>query len=86
MASNSGTVFVVLKHWDEREAEEDLVFNIARRINAQAFMQIPEASIYALSPPSVPGMGAVGGLELMLQDTLSRPASELAAAHQYAGR
>lgn len=80
MASNSGTVFVVLKHWDEREDDANLVFNVARRINAQAFMQVPEASIYAISPPSVPGMGAVGGLELMLQDTLSRPASELAAA------
>ncbi|PLW68476.1 efflux RND transporter permease subunit [Pseudohalioglobus lutimaris] len=80
MASNSGTVFVVLKHWDEREDKQNLVFNVARRINAQAFAQIPEASIYAISPPAVPGMGAVGGLELMLQDTLSRPASELAAA------
>lgn len=80
MASNSGTVFVVLRHWDEREDEANLVFNVARRINARAFAQIPEASIFAISPPSVPGMGAVGGLELMLQDTLSRSPSELASA------
>lgn len=80
MASNAGTVFVVLKHWDEREEQEQLVFNVARRVNGQAFMQIPEASVFAISPPAVPGMGAVGGLEMMLQDTLSRPPSELASA------
>jgi multidrug efflux pump len=80
MSSNGGTLFVVLKHWDEREDEENLVFNVAQRMNAMAFMQVPEAQIFAISPPAVPGMGAVGGLELMLQDTLSRPASELAAA------
>lgn len=80
MSSNGGTLFVVLKHWDEREDPENLVFNVAQRINAMAFMQVPEARIFAISPPAVPGMGAVGGLELMLQDTLSRPATELAAA------
>jgi HAE1 family hydrophobic/amphiphilic exporter-1 len=80
MASNGGTLFVVLKHWDERKEPENLVFNVAQRINAMAFQQVPEALVYAIAPPAVPGMGAVGGLELMLQDTLSRPANELAAA------
>ena len=79
MASNGGTLFVVLKHWDERTARANLVFNVARRINGRAFMAVPEAQVYAISPPSVPGMGAVGGLELMLQDTLARPPAELAA-------
>ena len=80
MASNSGTLFVVLKHWDERKDPQNLVFNVAQRINGKAFTQVPEALIYAIAPPAVPGMGAVGGLELMLQDTLSRPATELASA------
>ena len=79
MASNGGTLFVVLKHWDERTDRQDVVFNIARRINQQAFMKVPEAQVFAITPPAVPGMGAVGGLELMLQDTLSRPPSDLAA-------
>ena len=79
MASNGGTLFVVLKHWDERQDKEDLAFTVARRINSQAFSRVPEAQVFAISPPAVPGMGAVGGLELLLQDTLSRPASELAA-------
>jgi len=79
MTSNGGTLFVVLRPWDERTTRRDLVFNVARRINARAFREVPEAQVFAIAPPAVPGMGAVGGLELMLQDTLSRPASRLAA-------
>ncbi|MEP5567110.1 MAG: multidrug efflux RND transporter permease subunit [Halioglobus sp.] len=79
MASNSGSMFVILKHWDEREDPENIVFNVARRINGQAFMQVPEAQVYALTPPAVSGMGVAGGLELVLQDTLSRSSQELAS-------
>ena len=79
MASNGGTLFVVLKPWDERPERQNLVFNVASRINGRAFFEVPEAQVYAIAPPAVPGMGAVGGLELMLQDTLSRPPAELAA-------
>ena len=79
MSSNGATLFVVLKPWDQRRAPRDSAFNVAARINGKAFMEVPEAQIYAIAPPSVPGMGAVGGLELMLEDTLSRPPAELAA-------
>ncbi len=78
MASNGGTLFVVLKHWDERPEQQDLVFNVARRINGQAFAAVPEAQVYAITPPAVPGMGSVGGLELMLEDTLARSPAALA--------
>jgi HAE1 family hydrophobic/amphiphilic exporter-1 len=79
MASNGGTMFVVLKHWNERKDPSSLVFNVAQRINARAFMQVPEAQVFAIAPPAVPGMGAVGGLEMALQDTLSRSPAQLAA-------
>lgn len=78
MASNAATLFVVLKHWDDRQRAEELVFNVAQRINQQAFLRVPEAQVVAIAPPAIPGMGAVGGLELMLQDTLSRGPTELA--------
>ena len=78
MASNGGTVFVVLKHWDDRQSREDIVFNVAQRINVQGFLQVPEAQVFALTPPAVSGMGVAGGLELVLQDTLSRSSQELA--------
>ena len=79
MASNGGTLFVVLRHWDERQERENLVFNVARRINGAAFYRVPEAQVYAITPPAVPGMGAVGGLEFLLQDTLARSPAELAS-------
>ncbi|MEP4484221.1 MAG: multidrug efflux RND transporter permease subunit [Halioglobus sp.] len=79
MASNGGTLFVVLNPWDERTEKSEIVFNVLRRINAQTFARVPEAQVFAISPPAVPGMGAVGGLELLVQDTLSRPPSELAS-------
>ncbi|MEH6569250.1 MAG: multidrug efflux RND transporter permease subunit [Halioglobus sp.] len=78
-ASNGGTFFVVLKHWDERPNHEDLSFNVAARIDRQAFAQVPEAQVYAIAPPAVPGMGAVGGLEVMVQDSLARPPAQLAS-------
>jgi HAE1 family hydrophobic/amphiphilic exporter-1 len=77
LQSNAGTMFLVLKHWDERQGRENQVFDIARRVNAMAFQAVPEAQVYAIPPPAVPGMGAVGGLELVLQDTVGRTASEL---------
>ena len=78
--SNGGTLFVVLKPWSEREEKEDLVFAIAQTINQVAFQVVPEAQVFAITPPSVPGMGAVGGLEFVLQDALSRSPAELASA------
>jgi HAE1 family hydrophobic/amphiphilic exporter-1 len=78
MASNAGTLFVGLNHWNDRPDAKDLVFRVAQRINGQAFARVPEAQVFAITPPAVPGMGSVGGLELMLQDTLARSPGELA--------
>jgi len=76
--SNSGSMFIVLKHWDEREARQDIVFAITQKVNNLAFMHVPEAQVFAIAPPAVPGMGAVGGLEFIMQDTLGRSASDMA--------
>lgn len=75
--SNGGTFFLVLNHWDERKNREDLVFAVAQRINQVAFQTVPEAQVFAMTPPAVPGMGSVGGLEFVLQDTLGRSPAEL---------
>ena len=78
MSANGGTLFVVLKHWDERTEAANVVFNVVKRMNRLAREQVPEAQVSAISPPAVSGMGSVGGLELMLQDTLARSPAELA--------
>ncbi|WNC69788.1 multidrug efflux RND transporter permease subunit [Thalassotalea nanhaiensis] len=77
--SNAGSMFMVLKHWDERVARQDIVFAITQKVNYLAFLHIPEAQVFAIAPPAVPGMGAVGGLEFILQDKLGASASELAS-------
>ena len=56
-----------------------MVFSIVQKINYIAFQEVPEARIMAIPPPSVPGMGVVGGLEMIVEDTLGRPHTELAS-------
>lgn len=76
--SNSGTLFIVLNHWDDRPGFENMVFPIVKKINAMAYKLIPEAQIMAIPPPAIPGMGVAGGLEFVVQDTLGRSHAELA--------
>ncbi|HEY7774720.1 MAG TPA: multidrug efflux RND transporter permease subunit [Marinagarivorans sp.] len=80
--SNGGTGFIVLKHWDDRPGFKDLSFSVAARINAQAYRMIPEALVQVFPPPSIPGMGLVGGLEVAIEDTQGRSHAELAGAVQ----
>jgi len=76
--SNAGTLFVVLKHWDERKGMEHSVFALQQRVNGMAYMMLPEAQVYAIAPPAVPGMGIAGGTEVVIEDTLGRSHVELA--------
>ncbi|MEM9300834.1 MAG: multidrug efflux RND transporter permease subunit [Pseudomonadota bacterium] len=76
--SNGGTAFVVLKHWEDRPDFRDISLAVAGRLSRRAYQEIPEALIQAIPPPAVPGMGAVGGLELVIQDTQGRSYEELA--------
>ncbi|QBY05416.1 multidrug efflux RND transporter permease subunit [Thalassotalea sp. HSM 43] len=76
--NNAGVMFIVLKHWDERPERSDIVFAITQKVNFLAFKEIPEAQVFAIPPPAVPGMGAVGGLEFILQDKLGASNAEMA--------
>lgn len=79
-ASNGASLFIKLKSWDERaELEGDhSSFAISQRINGIAAMQLPDAIVFALGPPAVPGMGAASGFEFVLEDTLGRNRTDLA--------
>ena len=80
--SNGGVGFIVLKHWDDRPGFKNLSFAVARRINKLAYQEIPEAIVQVFPPPSIPGMGLVGGLELAVEDTQGRSHEALAGAVQ----
>jgi HAE1 family hydrophobic/amphiphilic exporter-1 len=66
-ASYVGTGFISLKPWDERKGPSLSSTAIVGSLNAQ-FSRIPEARVFAVSPPAIPGISSAGGFSLMLQD------------------
>ena len=66
-ASYAGTGFIGFKPWDERGREDLTAKAIVRKLNAQ-FSKIPEARVFALLPPAIPGISAAGGFSMFLQD------------------
>src|SRR3954453_6867961 len=67
-ASNYGLFFVGLKPWAERDRPELSARAIVDRVNAEIRKVAPEATAFAAMPPSIPGLGSVGGFSLWLQD------------------
>jgi HAE1 family hydrophobic/amphiphilic exporter-1 len=66
-ASYLGTGFISLEPWSEREAPDLTSTAIIRGLN-KAFAAIPEARVFAVAPPAIPGISATGGFSMMLQD------------------
>jgi HAE1 family hydrophobic/amphiphilic exporter-1 len=64
---NAGAVWIVLKHWDERETPETQIQAIVDSLNAK-FATINEAVVVAVRPPPIQGLGTVGGFEMQVQD------------------
>ncbi len=76
---NTAFVIAVLDPWDQRTTRElslrGIIGQIAPKISA-----IPTATIFPFNPPPIPGLGATGGFEFILQDTEARSPQELQAA------
>jgi len=67
MKSNSAVMFVGLNSWDQRTSPQ---LSVGAQVG-QTFgigAQLPEGMVIAFAPPSLPGLGMVGGQTLMLQD------------------
>lgn len=75
--SNAGTIFVGLADWSERTTKDTQVDAIIGQIFGLAAKNYPEASIIAFNPPSLPGLGMVGGFNLQLQDMSGHTDEEL---------
>lgn len=67
-SNNSGMIWVVLKPWNERKGKGLSAESLVDRINSEAYLGIPGASVYAVNPPPIEGLGVSGGLTLELQD------------------
>ncbi|HZM16249.1 MAG TPA: multidrug efflux RND transporter permease subunit [Candidatus Krumholzibacteria bacterium] len=62
-----GSIFVRLKPWDERKSHELHVKGIMAHLRPE-LGAIPEALVFSFLPPTIPGFGAAGGFNFMLQD------------------
>ncbi|MBO4852423.1 MAG: efflux RND transporter permease subunit, partial [Schwartzia sp.] len=75
--SSAGTIFVSLKDWEERTSKEMSLNSFIGRIFQMGAVNYPEASVIAFNPPSLPGLGNVGGFSLQLQDMSGHTDAEL---------
>lgn len=75
--SNAGTLFVMLKNWDQRKTKNLSAQSLIDEFNGMAYMEIPEARTFAVLPPSIPGLGESSGFEVMLEDINSYGPQEL---------
>jgi HAE1 family hydrophobic/amphiphilic exporter-1 len=64
--SNSGTIFCMLKPWDERK-DKSLQLNALIAKMQEKFAAIREANIVVIPPPAIPGLGATGGFTFEVQ-------------------
>ena len=63
----SGTFFVRLEDWKDRRTPEKSLRGIVRGLMKE-FAGIPEAVVFPVVPPTLPGFGAAGGFAFVLQD------------------
>jgi multidrug efflux pump len=67
-APNFGSLFVILKPFDQRHGRALSDKAIARQLRALCYQQIPEAAIGVFGAPPVDGLGTAGGFKLMVED------------------
>ena len=67
-ATNAATLFITLKPFEERTAEEDSAPAVAMA-TIMRFAGNPDGRIIAFNPPAIPGLGITAGFEMQLQQT-----------------
>ena len=65
--NNAAVLFVSLKPFDERKEPSQLSFAVLPRLNKQ-FAALKEGFVFAINPPSIPGLGTTGGFEFYVQN------------------
>src|SRR5271154_1886892 len=66
-ATYNAFFFVTLKPWSERKKPDEQFLAIRAHLN-QELSKLPEATVFAFSPPSIPGIGSAGGATFILED------------------
>ena len=78
--TNSATIFILLKPWDERGSNES-IDAITKRINGKLF-GMKDAVGFAFNLPEIPGLGATSGVEMNLQNRSGRDVRDFAQSVQ----
>ena len=65
--SNSATIFVQLKPWDDRTSKDQQIGAIIAAIQKR-LGRFKEASVVAIQPPAIPGLGITGGFSFILEE------------------
>jgi hydrophobe/amphiphile efflux-1 (HAE1) family protein len=65
--NNTAVLFGLLKPFDQRGDASLLSFDTLKRLNAKLAV-IQQGFLFALNPPSIPGLGTTGGFEFYIQN------------------
>ena len=79
VAPNAGTFFITLKPWEERHRTAAEIVN---EVNALTMKSISEATVIAVGPPAIVGLGNGAGFTMMLQDRAGNSPQYLAEQAQ----
>ncbi|MDR3589061.1 MAG: multidrug efflux RND transporter permease subunit [Negativicutes bacterium] len=74
--SNAAAIFTNLKPWAERRGPELQIQSQVMNV-LMSGAHLPEATVIALNPPSLPGLGMVGGFTFMLEDRTGASIDEI---------
>lgn len=67
---NVGTMWIMLKPWDERKGKNQDEISIIKKIQ-QKTADLKEANVLVIAPPPVPGLGRTAGFTFELEQTTS---------------
>jgi hydrophobe/amphiphile efflux-1 (HAE1) family protein len=65
--SNSATIFVQLKPWDQRKGEQHTIFPLVAMLQKR-LSRFKEASVVVIPPPAIPGLGNTAGFAFILEE------------------
>jgi HAE1 family hydrophobic/amphiphilic exporter-1 len=65
--ANSGLIFSNLKPWSERRGQDQTAQAIIGKLTGR-LIAIPEARVFPFNPPTIQGLGTLGGFSFQLQD------------------
>src|SRR5271168_3358517 len=69
--------FVTLNPWEDRKSRAEQYQAIKAHLN-QELKQFPEGTVFAFSPPAIPGVGTAGGVTFALEDRAGKDVKFLA--------